>query len=181
MTRPNFCPRCGKPLQADLISPFSVGPKDYADGAYTAICRGNDSFCWQGDIYPENEKRGGYTEEDKRERFKATVEREAGRLDKLFDTLALYYIEYQDRVGAHLKAMSEAEIRAFMVRCDASQNESQATCHSFKSHAVDLKRQAEIEVGYRWHMLHVKELGNPDSYCLYHACDMRDCAAQHED
>jgi len=117
MTRPSFCPECGKPLQADLIFPFSVGPKDYADGGYTVICRSDEGFCWQGDIYPVDEQRGRYSEEERREHFKAAVDRAAGRLDKLMDTMAMYLIEYHDRVDAHLSAISR--VRCQGLRCAA--------------------------------------------------------------
>lgn len=178
MTRPNFCPECGKPLQADLVFPFSVGPKDYADGGYTAICRSEeDGYCGQSDIYPSDEQRGRYSEEEKRERFAAAVERENGRLDKLVDTIALYRMEYQDRASAHLQAMSEDEIRAFIARCD----EDARNCHGFESWTVEVKRWAEAELGMRWHKENMEKLGNPDCYCLYHACDAKDCVAQHGD
>lgn len=38
----------------------------------------------------------------------------------------------------------------------------------------NVKRAAEVELAFRWHLNRARELGSK-SYCVFHACDSKDC------
>jgi hypothetical protein len=168
MPLPNFCPHCGKPLQADLVWPFTVGPHDYASGGYEVICR-SEEYCWQGEIYPTDEARG---------RVVLTVEREAGRIEKLLNVFAEHWLEYTYRVEAQLRTLTEDEIRALIAKLDAAASSNTPTDHDIRT-----KNSAEAELARRWHVsLWIAQLFG-SMICLYHACDAKDCvtAPEHRD
>lgn len=87
--------------------------------------------------------------------------------DDVIEKLSEMYLDYTRKIEAVLERFSDDQLREFVERLDESKKPWQALWGD----------RADAIIGVRWHhsrAVKAIEAGAP-GYCVYHACDTRQC------